>query len=284
MIANIGYGDSWYAMWGAGSSGYWDSNGNELPDLKAAMNGRIYWTGDLQDELQDHNGAGKEITITKWNDNTKTFDKIFEGEGSHSINSTKGNPNLQADLLGDWREEIVSYAITGQDTKKEKTTIKGNFDKDVEVELDKTVYQYSLRLYETPYATNYNFYTLAHDDIYRNSSATDTNCYNQPPHISWYMNDHIANSQYTTQPDANVKLVSNSYKAKAFDESALPVAGSTPSTDSPFVDVVGHWGKTYIDKMYKAGVINGMDDTHFAPDGTVTKGQFATLIVKRSKD
>ena len=283
MIANIGYGDSWYAMWGAGSSGYWDSNGNELPDLKAAMNGRIYWTGDLQDELQDHNGAGKEITVTKWNDNTKTFDKIFEGKGSHSINSTKGNPNLQADLLGDWREEIVSYAITGQDTKKEKTTIKGNFDKDVEVELDKTVYQYSLRLYETPYATNYNFYTLAHDDIYRNSSATDTNCYNQPPHISWYMNDHIANSQYTTQPDANVKLVSNSYKAKAFDESALPVAGSTPSTDSPFVDVVGHWGKTYIDKMYKAGVINGMDDTHFAPDGTVTKGQFATLIVNALK-
>ena len=86
-------------------------------------------------------------------------------------------------MLGDWREEIVSYAITGQDTKKEKTTIKGNFDKDVEVELDKTVYQYSLRLYETPYATNYNFYTLAHDDIYRNSSATDTNCYNQPPHL-----------------------------------------------------------------------------------------------------
>ena len=55
--------------------------------------------------------------------------------------------------------------------KKEKTTIKGNFDKDVEVELDKTVYQYSLRLYETPYATNYNFYTLAHDDIYRKHNS-----------------------------------------------------------------------------------------------------------------
>ena len=91
MIANIGYGDSWYAMWGAGSSGYWDSNGNELPDLKAAMNGRIYWTGDLQDELQDHNGAGKEITVTKWNDNTrKTFDKIFEGKGSTLNQLNKG--------------------------------------------------------------------------------------------------------------------------------------------------------------------------------------------------
>lgn len=279
MIANIGYGDSWYVMWGAGSSGYWDNNGNEVGDLGAAMNGRIYWTGDLQDELQDHKGAGKEITITKWNDQTKKFEEIFAGEGSHSINSTKGNPNLQADLFGDWREEIVSYAITGQDTKKEKMTIKGDWDKDVEVEMDKTVYQYSLRIYETPYPTNYNFYTLAHDDIYRNSSAADTNCYNQPPHISWYMNDATANSQYTTQPAANVSLVANNYTPKAFDEAALPDAGTSNPSAGGFVDIQGHWGKEYIEKMHKAGVINGMDDTHFAPDNTVTKGQFATLIV-----
>lgn len=285
MVANIGYGDSFYVMWGAGPSGYWDNNGNELPDLKAAMNGRIYWTGDLQDELQDHKGAGQEITITKWNDSTKAFEEIFVGEGSHSINSTKGNPNLQADLIGDWREEIVSYAITGQNTQKEKMTIKGDWDKDVEVEMDKTVYQYSLRIYETPYPTEYNFYTLAHDDIYRNSSAADTNCYNQPPHISWYMNDAIADSPYKTQPAANVKLVSNAYTPKAFDESALPEGGSSaPSTgDSPFTDISGHWGKAFIEKMYKAGVISGMTDTTFVPDGTVTKGQFATLIVNALK-
>ncbi len=286
MAANIGYGDSWYIMWGAGSSGYWDNEGNEVGDLGASMNGRIYWTGDLQDELQDHRGAGQEITITKWNDSTKTFDEIFAGEGSHSINSTKGNPNLQADLLGDWREEIVSYAITGSDEEKTAMTIKGDWDKDVEVEMDKTVYQYSLRIYETPYATDYNFYTLAHDDIYRNSSAADTNCYNQPPHISWYMNDAIENSPYTTQPEANVKLVSNNYKAKDFNEADLPEAGASTTTTpagSTFVDIEGHWGKTYIEKMYKAGVINGMDETHFEPDSTVTKGQFATLIVNALK-
>ncbi|MCI9085827.1 MAG: hypothetical protein HFE51_05325 [Clostridia bacterium] len=283
MIANIGYEDSWYVMWGAGSSGYWDSNGNELPDLKAAMNGRIYWTGDLQDELQGHKGAGKEITVTKWNDETKKFDEIFVGEGSHSINSTKGNPNLQADLLGDWREEIVSYAITGENKQKEKMTIKGDWDKDVEVEMDKTVYQYSLRIFETPYPTDYNFYTLAHDDIYRNSSAADTNCYNQPPHISWYMNDAIENSQYTTQPAANVKLVSNGYTPKAFDEAALPEAGSGSVSTDIFKDIAGHWGKSYIEKMNKAGVINGYEDGTFRPDGTVTKGEFATLIVNALK-
>jgi hypothetical protein len=272
-------------MWAAGSTGYWDSDGNAISDLGASMNGRIYWTGDLQDELQDHKGAGQEITITKWNDSTKKFDEIFVGEGSHSINSTKGNVNLQADLLGDWREEIVSYAITGENTQKETMTIKGDWDKDVEVEMDKTTYSYSLRIYETPYPTDYNFYTLAHDDVYRNSSGAYNNCYNQPPHISWYMNDAMANSQYTTQPDANVKLVSNKYTATAFDESKLPTGdGSVVATgDSPFTDISSHWGKTFIEKMYKAGVISGMTDTTFVPDGTVTKGQFATLIVQALK-
>ncbi|MCH5210603.1 MAG: S-layer homology domain-containing protein [Oscillospiraceae bacterium] len=282
MIGNIGYGDSWYVMWGAGSTGYWDSDGNELGDLGASMNGRIYWDGDLQDELQDHNGT--EVTLTKWNDSAKKFEEIFKGEGSHSINGTKGNVNAQADLFGDWREEIVSYAITGQNTKKEKMTIKGDWDKDIEVEMDKTVYNYSLRIFETPYATDYNFYTLAHDDIYRNSSGCYANCYNQPPHISWYMNDKIANSPYTTQPAANVKLVSNKYTPKAFDESALPEGGSSSAPAAAgFVDIADHWGKPYIEKMNKAGVINGMDATHFEPEGTVTKGQFATLIVNALK-
>ncbi len=284
MIANIGYEDTWYVMWGAGSSGYWDNKGNELPDLKAAMNGRIYWTGDLQDELQDHKGAGKEITVTKWNDEAKTFEEVFVGEGSHSINSTKGNPNLQADLFGDWREEIVSYAITGEHPSSKTMTIKGDWGKDVEVELTSTVYDYSLRIFETPYATDYNFYTLAHDDIYRNSSATDTNCYNQPPHVSWYMNDAIEGSQYTTQPAANVKLVANKYTPKAFDEALLPAGGSGSSVSTDiFKDISAHWGKTYIEKMNKAGVINGYEDGTFRPDNTVTKGEFVTLIAQALK-
>ncbi len=286
MIGNIGYGDSYYVAWGAGSSGYWDDKGNELPDLGASMNGRIYWDGDLQDELQDHKGAGQAITITKWNDDTKKFDEIFAGEGSHSINSTKGNVNLQADLLGDWREEVVSYAIIGENTETEKMTIKGDYDADVEVEMKKTVYQYSLRIFETPYPTEYNFYTLAHDDIYRNSSACNSNCYNQPPHISWYMNDKIAGSTYTTQPAANVSLVNNKYTPAKFDESKLPEGGTAPanpSTGEVFSDISGHWAKDFILKMNGVGVINGMGDGTFQPDGTVTKGQFATLIVNALK-
>lgn len=234
VIANIGYGDSYYVMWGAGGTGYHDNKGTDLGNLGLSMNGRIYWDGDLQDELQDHKGAGKEIVISKWNDTTKKNEEIFVPEGTHSINSTKGNTCGQGDIIGDWREEFVSYVIKDQKDETFKTTVKGSFDKDVEVEVNKTTYQYALRLYTTNIPTEYNFYTLAHDDVYRNSSSTYNNCYNQPPHISWYMNDKIENSPYTTQPDANVKLVRNKYSAPAFDASKLPAAGERkPAASNP---------------------------------------------------
>ena len=78
-------------MWGAAGTGYHDSDGNCLTDLSLSMNGRIYWDGDLQDELQDHGGEGPMITIDKWNDKAKERVNLVRAEGTHSINSTKGN-------------------------------------------------------------------------------------------------------------------------------------------------------------------------------------------------
>jgi len=238
IAANIGYGDSYYVMWGAGGTGYHDDKGTNLGDLGLSMNGRIYWDGDLQSELQDHKGAGKEIRISKYNDTTKKGEDLFVPADTHSINSTKGNMNGQGDMLGDWREEFVTYVIKSQEEESNKTTIKGNFDKDVEVEIKKTTYQYALRVYTTNIPTKYNFYTLAHDGVYRNSSGAYNNCYNQPPHVSWYMNDKIANSPYTTQPAANVKLVPNKYSAPAFSASALPAAGAVVTPTAPTTPAV----------------------------------------------
>lgn len=233
IAANIGYGDSYYIMWGAGGTGYHDDKGTDVGNLGLAMNGRIYWDGDLQSELQDHKGAGKEIAISKYNDSIKKAEDLFVPAGTHSINSTKGNTNGQGDMLGDWREEFVTYVITDETSETNKMTVKGNFDLDVEVEVKRTTYQYALRLYTTNIPTDYNFYTLAHDGVYRNASGAYNNCYNQPPHVSWYMNDKIANSPYTKQPAANVKLVANKYTAPAFNASALPAAGAVVAPVTP---------------------------------------------------
>lgn len=317
IVANIGYDNSYYVMWGAAGTGYHDMDGNKLADLGLSMNGRIYWDGDLQDELQDHGGDGPMIKIDKWNGKEKKRETLFQPEGTHSINSTKGNTNGQGDMIGDWREEFVSYVITGEESVEEEVILQGSFGVEIPATVTKTKYKCALRIYTTTIPTKYNFYTLAHDDVYRNSSGAYNNCYNQPPHISWYMNDFIEGSEYTTQPAANVSLVKNNYTAPAFDASKLPDKGSgrtwTPgqsagtgaaagdtagnntasgTTDIPgavaiegtvglgmFSDCIYHWSKDNINYLAGKGIVNGVTDTLFYPDNTVTKGEFLKMAV-----
>lgn len=47
-----------------------------------------------------------------------------------------------------------------------------------------------------------------------------------------------------------------------------------------FSDLVGHWAKTDVMAMVDKSIVEGMDDDHFAPDATVTRAQFATLIAR----
>lgn len=281
MIGNIGYKDSYYVAWGAGSVGYWDNKATNVGDLKLAMNGRIYWDGDLQDELQDH------VNITKWNDATNSVDTLLkQPEDVKSINGSKGNVNVQADFLGDWREELVGYTVL--DTKTEEIPMKykvnpdnpaeDNTPKEIDVVASRTTSKYALRVFTTTIPTEYNFYTLMHDDIYRNSAAAYNNCYNQPPHVSWYMNDKIEGSKYTTQPDANVKLVANDAKEETFDASKLPTGGSERPQQG-LTDISGHWAESYIKEMVDAKVINGYDDNTFKPDNAIKRGEFIKLVV-----
>ena len=293
-------------MWGAGGTGYHDNKGKELKDLSLSMNGRIYWDGDLQDELQDHRGVAQEIVISKWNNTTRKNEDLFVPENSHSVNSTKGNHSGQGDMIGDWREEFVSYAILEEHESVTEIEVPANWDKTITAQVTKPEKTYALRFYITDIPTDYNFYTLAHDDVYRNSSSAYNNCYNQPPHISWYMNDHLEGSTYTTQPESRVKLVSNKYKAQAFDAGLLPDA-TTPRVDAvapapgtstedgegdgepsdpvvvlpkgEFTDTVNHWAAASIKRMGTLGYIDGMGDGTFRPDGTVTKGQFIKMVI-----
>ncbi|MCH5186283.1 MAG: hypothetical protein J1F64_09210, partial [Oscillospiraceae bacterium] len=217
-IGNIGFKDKPYVLWGAGSSGYWDSDGTQLADLGLSMNGRIYWDGGLTDQLQDH------VTIAKWNDSTQKLEDIFVADGN-SINGTKGNINAQADIIGDWREEIVTYKQVGQ--KEEKINIFVE-SANREYEFNKITPDYVLRVVTTTIPTEYNFSTFMHDDIYRIGAATYNVAYNQPPHISFYLSDTI--DGYKTQPTPNVTLVPNKFTEDAFDSSKLSAA---PAVSAP---------------------------------------------------
>jgi rhamnogalacturonan endolyase len=151
-------------MWSSGGGGLNTAQGVLLSTtVPSSINNGIWWDGDLSRELLDHNfdavpraGEGR---IDKWNYEAGVAMPIFVATGTFSNNDTKGNPALQADLLGDWREEVIWRS---QDSSE-------------------------LRLYATTAPTTVKLRTLMHDPVYRLSIAWQNVSYNQPPHPGFFL-------------------------------------------------------------------------------------------------
>lgn len=130
--------------------------GETASEKSASMNFRVYWDGTVQDALLDGN------KIDKYNSSSNSFDRLvtFSDLGpSSTCNSTKNTPNLSADILGDWREEVILYTVTDNETY--------------------------LGIYSTNTATDYRLPTLMHDHTYRMGICWQNTAYNQPPHIGY---------------------------------------------------------------------------------------------------
>jgi hypothetical protein len=119
------------------------------------MNFRIYWDGDILEESFDYvNGQNTDGAVYKYGNRSP----IFTTNGCATNNGTKGTPAIQADLFGDWREEIV---LRTSDNK-------------------------NLRIYTTTDVTTHRNYTLMHDKQYRQAIYWQMTAYNQPPHVSYF--------------------------------------------------------------------------------------------------
>ncbi len=118
------------------------------------LNNRIYWDGDLCDEILNSPGVAREAKIEK-----PGTGRIFTSSGCNMNNSSKNNPGAQGDILGDWREEIILRCGS------------------------------NLRLYTTVTPTDYRIPTLWHDHQYRNAMVWQTVGYNQPPHKSYFLGE-----------------------------------------------------------------------------------------------
>jgi rhamnogalacturonan endolyase len=142
-----------YECWGS-RGGLYSASGTLISSTRPGpMNFMVWWDTDLKREFLDG------TTISKWNETASTNSTLLAASGVASNNSTKATPNLSADLLGDWREEVV-WRETGNT---------------------------ALRIYvSTSVATN-RLYTLMHDAQYRVAIAWQNVGYNQPPHPGFYL-------------------------------------------------------------------------------------------------
>jgi len=195
MAGDIDASSPGYEMWSAAATGIYSCKGKQLSTSKPSMNFRVYWDGDLQDELLDG------TKLDKWNGNGTT--RLITLTGT-SCNSTKATPNFSGDLLGDWREEVITHDDA------------------------------NLYLATTTTATTYRLYTLAHDPVYRLAMSWQNAAYNQPPHLGFWLGAGI---DKVPKPDialagatTPVSVIKRSGIAPRFDGSMLDLeslAGQT---------------------------------------------------------
>ncbi len=55
---------------------------------------------------------------------------------------------------------------------------------------------------------------------------------------------------------------------------------STAMAKAPFSDISGHWAEGYITKLAEKGVVDGVTDTKFVPNGQVTRAQYLKMIME----
>ncbi|CAD0007006.1 rhamnogalacturonan lyase family protein [Flavobacterium salmonis] len=165
LAADIDSNHRGYEMWS--SSGYlYNVQDGQIGTSKPtngsqAVNGAVWWDGDLGRELLDG------TIMDKWNPATQSLNRLFtiyQAAPVSSNNDSKKNPALTGDILGDWREEIILRRT------------------------DNT----ALILFTTNIISDYRIPTLMHDPQYRTAIAWQNSAYNQPPHPSYFLGYDMA--------------------------------------------------------------------------------------------
>ena len=128
-------------------------------DSRAKLyNYAIWWDADLSRELLN------EDSIYKFDN--PGFHSILDAwmDGAAQTNDGKRTPALQADIFGDWREEVIWRNETNTE----------------------------LQIWTTTAPASNRLYTLMHDTQYREAVAWQNVGYNQPPHPSFFLGNGMA--------------------------------------------------------------------------------------------
>ncbi len=138
--------------WASGFPSLFSSSGQPIGPRPRSTNMAVWWDGDLLRELLDS------TSISKWNWESHRESSLLAAHlhGAASNNSSKATPCLSADLLGDWREEVIWRSRSSPE----------------------------LLLFSSSIPTPHRIPSLMQDHVYRMGTAWQNAGYNQPPHTS----------------------------------------------------------------------------------------------------
>ena len=183
MAADIDPSNPGLEMWSSASGGICNIRGEVIDSTaRIPVNFGIWWDGDLLRELLDHEAVTKYTSaagsgpVTVFGDSATGTPFDFTGSRAHANlikyndcafnNGTKSNPALCADVIGDWREEVLTRTRDNR----------------------------HLRLYVSPLPTKYRFHTFLSEPVYRHSVVMQNVGYNQPTNVGFYLGAELEGS------------------------------------------------------------------------------------------
>ncbi len=187
VAADVYPGERGAEFWGLGT---YNSKGEEINISPSSTNFLVYWDDDPQRELLN----GETIDNMNSRGNTERLLTAYNF-GASANNGSKSNPSLSADILGDWREEVIWR----------------HHEND------------RLLIFTTTIPTKRKNYTLMHDPIYRLSIAWQNVAYNQPPHTGFYFADGA--------PTPNIELIERDMSAMSYGNFYLNPVHSNMALD-----------------------------------------------------
>ncbi|MBL0888260.1 rhamnogalacturonan lyase [Myceligenerans sp. I2] len=144
-------------------SGTLSASGEVVSSETMGTNASVRWAGDGSTQILDGGVGATPRIVDRERGTLRTLD------GTLTNNYTKGNASLVADVLGDWREEVL---VRSEDSS-------------------------ALRLYLSTEVSDVKLYTLMHDPQYRVEVARQQTTYNQPSYPSFYL---ATDTDWTTVP------------------------------------------------------------------------------------
>lgn len=254
MAADIDPTHPGFELWGTSIAGTYDLTGAQISTKRPSVNFGCWWDGDLLRELLDG------VRITKWNYTNSSSSILLDKTGvCLSNNSTKATPCLSADILGDWREEVILRNVNND----------------------------SLMIYTTTIPTSYRIYTLMHNPQYRESVAWQNVAYNLPPQVNYFLGDGMVYppaQPNITVVDPNsgandVKSEQDLQQKKFFIEQNYPnpfnptttinyTLASAGKVTIKISDIMGRTVTTLVDGQRSAGVHSETFNASGLPSGT----------------
>ncbi len=208
-----------FHFWASSGLGLYNLSGSRAGNIPNSINFVIWWDGSLSRELMNSN------TIDRWSILSNSATRLLSGSGASSINGTKSTPVLQADLFGDWREEVI---LRRNDNK-------------------------ALRVYTTVMPTTHKLFTFMHDPVYRVAVSWQNSSYNQPPHPGYY----VASDMDFPPPGPSVAPVAGFNRGSGFLIKDLMVFDDINAVKWQVSEALSPSVSVYGDKTYYASQLPG---------------------------